>query len=114
MYGVADPVVDSWPLMGSPWPVLAIVSLYFLFVLRLGPRLMRDKPPFDLKYVMILYNFYQVAFSSWLCVRVRAFVRSRYFHYRILSCMTSKGPCYKVCRISESTPVKVSQKHHEN
>ncbi|KAG8337165.1 elongation of very long chain fatty acids protein AAEL008004-like [Homalodisca vitripennis] len=67
---IEDPIVDSWPLMGSPWPVLSIVGFYLYFVLKLGPRLMERKPAFDLKYVMILYNFYQVAFSSWMCYRL--------------------------------------------
>ncbi|XP_054274964.1 elongation of very long chain fatty acids protein AAEL008004-like [Macrosteles quadrilineatus] len=78
---IEDPIVDSWPLMSSPWPVLSIVSFYLYFVLQLGPALMKTKPAFDLKYVMIVYNFYQVVFSTWMCFRL--FTTDRAIQYMI-------------------------------
>ncbi|XP_075235915.1 very long chain fatty acid elongase 7-like [Lycorma delicatula] len=66
----ADPLVDSWFLMGSPWPVFGLVGFYLYFVLILGPKQMENRKPFDLTKVMILYNLYQVVFSSWLCVKL--------------------------------------------
>jgi len=62
-----DPLVDSWFLMKSPLPILGILILYLYSVLRLGPRLMKNRAPFDLKYVLIAYNAYQVIFSIWFC-----------------------------------------------
>lgn len=61
-----DPVVDTWPLMGSPGPMLCIVGTYLIFVLKVGPKMMEKKPAFQLNTVMILYNAFQVLFSIWL------------------------------------------------
>ncbi|XP_034945966.1 elongation of very long chain fatty acids protein AAEL008004 [Chelonus insularis] len=61
-----DPMVDSWFLMSSPGPVLTILAGYLLFVLKVGPKLMESRPPFQLKTVLILYNGFQVLFSIWL------------------------------------------------
>lgn len=65
--GKRDPLVDSWLFMQSPLPVTAILLIYLYFVLKLGPQLMKNRAPFQLKNVMIAYNAYQVLFSTWLC-----------------------------------------------
>lgn len=63
---IKDPIVDTWPLMGSPGPMLCIVGLYLIFVLKAGPKMMEKRPAFQLNTVMILYNAFQVLFSIWL------------------------------------------------
>lgn len=63
---IKDPIVDTWPLMGSPSPVLCIVGIYLIFVLKAGPKMMEKRPAFQLNTVMILYNAFQVLFSIWL------------------------------------------------
>lgn len=62
-----DPMVDTWFLMGSPGPVLSILAAYLIFVLKLGPKIMQNRPAFQLKNLMIVYNGVQVLFSIWLC-----------------------------------------------
>lgn len=66
---VLDPLVDSWLFMQSPVPVTTILVIYLYFVLKLGPQLMKNREAFNLKYVMIAYNAYQVLFSTWLCAQ---------------------------------------------
>ncbi|XP_011877661.1 PREDICTED: elongation of very long chain fatty acids protein AAEL008004 [Vollenhovia emeryi] len=63
---VRDPMVDSWPLMESPGPMLCIIGTYLIFVLKVGPKMMEKRPAFQLNTVMILYNGLQVLFSIWL------------------------------------------------
>ncbi|XP_018343456.1 PREDICTED: elongation of very long chain fatty acids protein 7 [Trachymyrmex septentrionalis] len=63
---VKDPMVDTWPLMESPGPMLCIVGAYLLFVLKVGPKMMEKRPAFELNAVMIGYNAFQVLFSIWL------------------------------------------------
>lgn len=65
-----DPLVESWLFMQSPTPVLGILVLYLTFVLSLGPKYMKNRKPFELKNVMILYNLSQVIFSLWLVSHV--------------------------------------------
>ncbi|XP_017777176.1 PREDICTED: elongation of very long chain fatty acids protein 7 [Nicrophorus vespilloides] len=64
-----DPIVDSWPLMGSPVPVLILLGAYLYFVLKLGPEWMANRQAFELKHVLIGYNLYQMLFSLWLCCK---------------------------------------------
>lgn len=66
-----DPVVDEWLLMKSPVPVLAILAFYLYFVLKLGPKMMENRKPFEMKWLLVAYNAYQVLFSVWLCAQVR-------------------------------------------
>ncbi|XP_023242841.1 elongation of very long chain fatty acids protein AAEL008004-like [Centruroides sculpturatus] len=63
-----DPRVYDWSMMQSPWPTLGICFSYIYFVKLLGPALMKDRKPMDLRYVMIFYNFAMVIASTWLFV----------------------------------------------
>ncbi|XP_046420709.1 uncharacterized protein LOC124179893 isoform X3 [Neodiprion fabricii] len=63
----SNPMVDTWLLMGSPGPILGILALYLTFVLKVGPKIMANRPAYELKNLMILYNGAQVIFSLWLC-----------------------------------------------
>ncbi|XP_033211286.1 elongation of very long chain fatty acids protein AAEL008004-like [Belonocnema kinseyi] len=62
----SDPRVNDWFLMSSPFPTLIICLSYAFFVKRLGPKLMENRKPFELRKTMIYYNLFQVIFSSWL------------------------------------------------
>ena len=64
-------MVDSWLLMGSPGPVILILAAYLLFVLKIGPKMMENRPAFELKTLMIAYNAFQVVFSVYLASTVR-------------------------------------------
>lgn len=63
-------MVDSWLLMGSPAPVVLILAAYLLFVLKIGPKMMENRPAFELKNLMIAYNGFQVIFSVYLASTV--------------------------------------------
>lgn len=62
----ADPRIYSYPLMQSPFQMTAILLGYVYFVLSLGPRIMASKKPFDLRPVMVVYNFALVALSLFI------------------------------------------------
>ncbi|XP_052865958.1 elongation of very long chain fatty acids protein AAEL008004 isoform X2 [Anopheles cruzii] len=61
-----DSRTKDWPLMSSPLPTLALCLGYVYLVKVLGPRLMENRKPFQLKNTLIVYNFVQVVFSAWL------------------------------------------------
>lgn len=67
-----DPMVDTWFLMSSPWPLATILASYLYFVLSFGPKYMANRKPFQLKEVLIAYNFLQVIFSVFLVYLVSA------------------------------------------
>jgi len=58
-------------LMSGPVPLLTILITYQYFCISAGPRWMKDRKPFDLKYVLIVYNAVQVVFSIYLVNEVR-------------------------------------------
>ncbi|XP_065331909.1 very long chain fatty acid elongase AAEL008004-like [Cloeon dipterum] len=61
-----DPRVKGWFLMSSPLPTLSICLSYVYIVKVLGPKLMENRKPFELRRVLIAYNAFQVVFSTWL------------------------------------------------
>jgi len=67
-------MVDTWPLMESPGPMLCIVGAYLIFVLKAGPKMMEKRPAFQLSTIMIGYNAFQVLFSIWLTSLVRLYI----------------------------------------
>ncbi|CAL7952347.1 unnamed protein product [Xylocopa violacea] len=62
----SDQRVNDWPMMSGPLPTLSICLFYVYFVKVLGPKLMENRKPFDLRRIMIFYNLFQVIFSVWL------------------------------------------------
>lgn len=63
---LADPRTNNWWLIGSPFPGLGIMISYLLFTLKVGPEYMKNRKPYDLKNVLIVYNFIQVLISVWI------------------------------------------------
>lgn len=66
----SDPRIATYPLMGSPWLMTSILISYVFFVLSLGPRLMANRKPLNLKKFMIVYNFSMVALSVYIVYEV--------------------------------------------
>ncbi|XP_051950303.1 elongation of very long chain fatty acids protein 7a [Xyrauchen texanus] len=63
----ADTRTEDWLLMSSPFPQTIIIAFYIYFVKSLGPRIMENRKPFELKQVLVIYNFSIVAFSLYMC-----------------------------------------------
>lgn len=63
--------------MQSPIPMSTILLCYLFFVLYLGPRIMANRKPFQLKEAMIVYNFALVALSIFIVYEVlRCYLKS--------------------------------------
>lgn len=58
--------MDKFWLFSSPVYVVVIISAYMSFVLHFGPRWMKNREPFNLKYVIIVYNLLQVYYNFWM------------------------------------------------
>lgn len=50
----------------GPGPLLMIIVTYLYFSISAGPRYMRDKKPYQLRHLMILYNLVQIFLSIYL------------------------------------------------
>lgn len=65
----ADPRVENWPMMSSPWPTLAAFFAY-LFVANYGPNMMRSHKPLQLRWALIVYNLYIALLNLWIAVEL--------------------------------------------
>lgn len=70
MFFFADTRTENWLLMSSPIPQTIIITAYIYFVTSLGPRIMENRKAFDLKGVLVVYNFSVVALSLYMCYEV--------------------------------------------
>ncbi|GLH08347.1 Elongation of very long chain fatty acids protein [Gryllus bimaculatus] len=52
--------------MMRPFTVLGLVAAYALFANRLGPWIMRDRKPFELKTTLIVYNVLQIIVNIYI------------------------------------------------
>lgn len=52
--------------MRSPATPVVIGLSYLLFVMKIGPMIMRDRKPFELKNVMIGYNALQIVLCFYI------------------------------------------------
>ena len=65
----SDPRVKDWPLVQSIWnPVLGV--LCYVSVVLLGPKVMKNRPAFELKLVMFLYNLLAVGLSAYMLIKI--------------------------------------------
>ncbi|XP_047344669.1 elongation of very long chain fatty acids protein AAEL008004-like isoform X2 [Vespa velutina] len=62
----SDPRVNDWVMMSSPFPTMAICLFYAYFSKVIGPKLMENKKPFNLRRILIVYNLVQTLFSTWI------------------------------------------------
>lgn len=53
-------------MMSTPLLTIAICIFYVYFSKVLGPRIMENRKPFNLKNTLIIYNFIQTVFSAWI------------------------------------------------
>jgi len=65
MVDLRDPRADSFPLMSSVWPTVFLCLAYVYIVKVAGPRFMKDRPPYEIKGIIVAYNLFQTLFSLW-------------------------------------------------
>ncbi|XP_055374713.1 elongation of very long chain fatty acids protein 7-like [Condylostylus longicornis] len=65
----SDPRMNDKFLMGSPIPVLIFIFLYLKFVLDWGQKFMKDRKPFEVDRLIILYNIIQIAWNLELFIK---------------------------------------------
>ncbi|KAL0892510.1 hypothetical protein ABMA27_015612 [Loxostege sticticalis] len=63
-----DPRTKPWPLVAKPYQGLIMLAIYLMFVLKWGPKWMKDRPPFNLDKILIVYNGLQVIGCFYLFV----------------------------------------------
>nr|XP_005506788.2 elongation of very long chain fatty acids protein 4 [Columba livia] len=77
---VGDKRVDDWPLMQSPFPTLTISTIYLLTVW-LGPKWMKTREPFQLRFLLVVYNFGMVLLNFFIFKELFLSSRARGYSY---------------------------------
>ncbi|CAB3220396.1 unnamed protein product [Arctia plantaginis] len=54
---------DGKLLIRTPYPVAFILISYLWFVLKIGPNYMKNRPPFNLRNLLVAYNAFQVVIT---------------------------------------------------
>ena len=58
-------------MIATPWPTIALVAMY-LFIVKVGPKIMENRKAYSLREVLIAYNFALVLLSAWMVYEVLA------------------------------------------
>ncbi|XP_054707703.1 elongation of very long chain fatty acids protein AAEL008004-like [Uloborus diversus] len=66
LMAAGDSRVQNWMFMGGPGPTITICTFYVLFVKWIGPFLMRNRPPLNIRWLMIFYNSAMVVISTYI------------------------------------------------
>ncbi|KAH8337133.1 hypothetical protein KR059_000955, partial [Drosophila kikkawai] len=71
---------EQLAFLASPWPTAIILATYLLFVLKVGPWLMADRKPFNLRGFIKAYNILQILYNGSIVVSTSyiLFVRRPY------------------------------------
>ena len=56
--------------MQSPFPTISLIMLYIAFV-NIGPRMMKERQPFDMRFLLLGFNSFHVALNIWMAWEVR-------------------------------------------
>jgi len=78
LLSLGDRRVESWPLMTSPFPTIAL-TLSYLLLCRFGPCLMSRHPPFSLRPLVFLYNLSCAALNFYIGAEI--YLTSRQLSY---------------------------------
>ncbi|XP_075223934.1 very long chain fatty acid elongase 7-like [Lycorma delicatula] len=59
-------ILNKWLLISTPIPVIVILGIYLLTVLKIGPKFMEKREPYNIKGIMMVYNLYQIIYNSYI------------------------------------------------
>uniref|UniRef100_A0A182KGV3 Elongation of very long chain fatty acids protein n=1 Tax=Anopheles christyi TaxID=43041 RepID=A0A182KGV3_9DIPT len=69
------------PLLRSVWTVPLITGAYLYFVLNLGPKLMANRKPVEMRNFLCIYNLAQVAANVWSFAKGMQYLRTYTFSF---------------------------------
>ena len=62
--------MENWPLMLSPLPTIGLCLTYVFLVKLAGPCLMQNRQPYNIRVIMVVYNFAMVLLSLYLFLKL--------------------------------------------
>ncbi|GBN18040.1 hypothetical protein AVEN_163679-1 [Araneus ventricosus] len=76
LLGPIDPRVVKYPLLSSLLPTVFFSTIFLIFIKLIGPALMRNREPYNLRHVMVVFNIFLVGVNGWITFTVRFYFTS--------------------------------------
>ncbi|XP_003744846.1 elongation of very long chain fatty acids protein 1 [Galendromus occidentalis] len=76
VFPTLDPRLEGYPFVGNFWFMTGLVIAYLYFVKILGPKLMADRPAFEITTIIKAYNFANIFINLFFTIQ---FSRYSYF-----------------------------------
>ncbi|GBM82189.1 Elongation of very long chain fatty acids protein 1 [Araneus ventricosus] len=89
---ISDPRVVEYPLMTSVLPTIYFSTIYLIFIKLVGPAWMRNKEPYNLRHVMVVYNIFLVGVNGWISLNIMKNGWLRTYSWRCEPIDTSNNP----------------------
>uniref|UniRef100_T1INI1 Elongation of very long chain fatty acids protein n=1 Tax=Strigamia maritima TaxID=126957 RepID=T1INI1_STRMM len=64
-----DKRMDKYFVLSSPLVVIALCSFYIIFSLYLGPRWMKNRPPYNIKPLVVVFNVLMIVLNAYLHIQ---------------------------------------------
>ena len=97
---VADVRTNNWLFISSPFPTAIISLAYLYFVLRCGPRYMKDKPPYSCRKFIQFYNIFQIVANALIVYHIfEVGWYQEYFPFCVKTDYSSNPKPYKIATI---------------
>lgn len=75
---LSDSRTKGWPLVDSPMPTIGYICCY-LFLVWIGPKYMKNRPPYRLTFLLIVYNLCMAVLNAYISLQLLfASTRLRY------------------------------------
>ncbi|XP_055321854.1 elongation of very long chain fatty acids protein 7-like isoform X1 [Sitodiplosis mosellana] len=75
---ISDPRVRDMLFMSNPFTMFAILAVYLCFILKWGPEYMKNRKPFNINKIIIVYNIIQIV----ACARLVAQALQHVYKFR--------------------------------
>ena len=66
LWNVRDRRLDDWFMMSSIWPTVTLCVFYWYCSIVLGPWLMKNREPLEIKYPIQIYNVFVTLLSAYM------------------------------------------------
>ncbi|KAL9921417.1 very long chain fatty acid elongase AAEL008004-like isoform 1-T1 [Glossina fuscipes fuscipes] len=74
-------LITKHSFLWSWWYVAPVISIYLVFVLTVGPSLMKNRPAFQVKTLLVIYNITHIVLCAYVMKRMRAFCQGDLFNF---------------------------------
>lgn len=81
LFKSTDPRVRNMLFMSNPFTIIALLTVYLCFILKWGPNYMKNRKPFNLNKLIIVYNILQIVACARLVIQVNIFIFSCFIYF---------------------------------